>query len=334
MSNALRSNDEWSGRFVLMDDGDQWLVVAVERQNRPFILAIEKDKESALEIGRHLSAERIRSFLPERRYFPGAWDESAQLRSLGAYFDGEVESWYIPENCISPELEARRKYYSEKATSEIAKLVKQRATEAEFPDRITLDVPYRDVECVRKLGSVFNPIRKNWFISRKGPLKPFEKWLPKHIQVEDKFILPGFLPEHTWIRVSYEDEYLAKSFGALYLKERKLWVAPEGCKASNFEPWMKVPSRISPRKSFSTMLLNCGYDPILNQNLKIIVDGNPHRFYVEGDSGKASGEYAIYLENPNPAGWIRNYRTRQLQKWAHGYLGDYRSLMHEKAISF
>lgn len=108
-----------------MDDGDQWIVVAIENQNPPYVLAIEKDEETAFATGRHLSAKCIRFFLPNRRYFPGTWSESAQLRSFGAYFDGAVESWYIPENCVSPKLEARRKHYSEKATAELAKLVKK-----------------------------------------------------------------------------------------------------------------------------------------------------------------------------------------------------------------
>lgn len=325
--------DSWNGRFALLNDGDEWMVNAIDDDKSIRLLAVCASKEEATARGRALAGASLRSLIPSKRWIVGYRDQSKQLLSLGARYDPLYCSWFIPDTLYGERFEKlseRLPRGVKRVLLEQPALVAREAREADFEDRIVLQASAKDARKLKSLGAQYNPIRKTWFISRKGPLRPFLPWLPESIKAEIREDLrsdvEGVLSDPQYLRIPFDDELRARAFGALYVRERDFWVAPAGSMEKDFEEWLRIPCRLSPRLSFSRKLLAFGFDRdrTENRDFQIQPDGQKHRFFVQGDFDRPSGEYSIYL-NENSVGWISNYRTRIFEKWFFPYRGDYRA---------
>lgn len=126
----------------------------------------------------------------------------------------------------------------------------------------------------------------------------------------------------TYLAVPYREKNAAKSLGAKWDKEAKVWYAPEGVDvlASGLAKWLPEqqatqPAEVDPPQvAFAAALQAAGLevkgDPIM--------DGNLHRVPVKGDrGGQTSGAYVGHLEGRCPAGFIQNYRTGERVNWKH-----------------
>lgn len=318
----------WNGRFALLDDDDLWLAYAIGEKQSKILLAAEAVREDAVLAARRMSAACIRSFLPSRRWIVGRREESSDLLQLGARYDSDASSWFIPDNvsgdCLK-KLEAKLPRGPRRFRAALVQHIAASARSAAFHDRLPLEVPFSDRFAVKQLGAQYNAVRKHWFVSRYGPLKPFAKWLPKNVSVDQDFtVLPGFLEGPQFLRVPYDDEFRARDAGAVYCKSKQCWYAPEYSITEDFADWLAVPERISPRKSFFEKLSAMGFDADRSENAAfcILPDGKNHRFFVHGDFQKPSGEYVVFL-NEIPVGWITNYRDNRHSKWVYPHGGDY-----------
>lgn len=324
--------DSWDGRFALMDDGDLWLVHAIGENRSRLLLAAESSREAALKTGRRMASACISAFVPSRRWILGRREEAKQLYSLGARYDPDFSSWFIPETLSGPNLvllEKRLPRGPKRYWQRYAGLVAEEARRSLPQDRIALDVSYRDHFKVKALGAQYSAKRKLWFVSRNGPLDAFAQWIhegPLSHWVEDE--LPDYISGPQYLRVPYDFEFRARDAGALYLKSRKIWIAPEKSLIEDFADWLEIPDRLSPRESFRRKLLEQGFDPARPENAEFTLspDGKKHRFFVKDDFQRPSGEYAIFL-NEIPTGWITNYRTRQYLKWVYPFGGDYEEIL-------
>lgn len=325
--------DSWNGRFALLNDGDEWMVNAIDDDKSIRLLAVCASKEEAVLQGRKLAGASLRLLIPSKRWIIGYKDQSKQLLALGARYDPLYCSWFIPDTLYGERLEKlseRLPRGVKRILFEQPSLVAREAREADFEDRIVLRASGGDVRKLKSLGAQYNPIRKTWFVSRKGPLRPFLPWLPESIKAEIQEDLQsdveGVLPDPQYLRIPFDDELRARALGALYVRERDFWVAPAGSMEEDFAEWLRIPRRLSPRLSFSRRLLAFGFDRDRSENrdFRILPDGEKHRFFVKGDFDRPSGEYCVYL-NENPVGWITNYRNRTFEKWFFPYRGDYRA---------
>ncbi|WP_236718969.1 DUF5710 domain-containing protein, partial [Campylobacter fetus] len=120
----------------------------------------------------------------------------------------------------------------------------------------------------------------------------------------------------TFLYVPFSQKDEAKSAGAKWDKESKMWYAPKGSDLNKLSKWQT--SQIHEENSnsnaideFKVALNNAG----LNIDGEPIMDGKLHRVSVDGDRGnEKSGAYIGYL-NGHPAGYIQNYKAGIKENW-------------------
>ncbi|HFC1449952.1 TPA: zincin-like metallopeptidase domain-containing protein [Neisseria gonorrhoeae] len=243
----------------------------VEEQIRQFLP--EQDKES------------VRVVSDERVYVQIPYADREQAKMLGAKWDKDQKSWYIPEG-VNTALFARWMQPKQEALAEeavpddtpqeeavecqVAAIQQeyQAAKTEEAPaeenaSRVYLAVPYEEKEEAKALGAKWDKANKSWFMeSSNANLPAASKWLPEKQQTQS---MPAMSPV---------EEFADK------LREM-------GCVVANGHPFM---------------------------------DGQKHRIETVGDKkGERSGFYVGHLDG-HPAGYIKNNRTGAEVKWkAKGY---------------
>ena len=45
-----------------------------------------------------------------------------------------------------------------------------------------LEVPYREKDEAKRLGAIWSPGHKKWYVEDKEDLMPFLKWMPDHLR--------------------------------------------------------------------------------------------------------------------------------------------------------
>ena len=341
MSEGDSQKFDWNGALGLIDDGEEWIVNAVHSDRSHHRLAKAATREEAVRIGRSISGAVISTFVPEREWIYGVKEQSSLFRRLGARYDPECTTWYIPEELPGPRrepLEAHYPHGRKLVMDRTVEVVAEAAINAALADRVYLNAGYQEKDRVKALGALYDHRRKKWFVSRTGPLKLFLRWLPPDCAGaggEGEAPVSGVLKDPIFLRVPYDWEILARRKGALYIRSRSAWVAPAGLDEQTFSEWSRIPERRSARMSFTRMLRTVGYDPDReeNQNFRMEPDGKKHRFYVLGDYDRPSGEYSIFL-NSVPSGWLTNYRTGMYRKWVYRFGGDHREFLIRKPCGF
>lgn len=241
--------------------------------------------------------EQIRQFLPEQDkesvrvvsdesvYVQIPYADREQAKMLGAKWDKDQKSWYIPEG-VNTALFARWMQPKQEALAEeavpddtpqeeaverqVAAIQQeyQAAKTEEAPaeenaSRVYLAVPYEEKEEAKALGAKWDKANKSWFMeSSNANLPAASKWLPEKQQTQS---MPAMSPV---------EEFADK------LREM-------GCVVAKGHPFM---------------------------------DGQKHRIETVGDKkGERSGFYVGHLDG-HPAGYIKNNRTGAEVKWkAKGY---------------
>ena len=213
--------------------------------------------------------------------------EKNDARALGARWDKEEKSWYIPEGVNTVLFERWRQEKQEilpeenpadividEQTEQVVKEVQQQQQQekaqepvlGEGVSRVYLAVPFEDKDKAKALGARWDKANKSWFMSSDNPNLNNEvvyKWKPENLPAAADS--PAMTPQ---------EEFAEK------LQEL-------GCIVDKGHPFM---------------------------------DGQKHRIETVGDKkGEKSGFYVGYMDG-HPAGYIKNNRTGQEEKWkAKGY---------------
>lgn len=132
---------------------------------------------------------------------------------------------------------------------------------------------------------------------------------------------PQVSNEKTWLKVPYNQRYLAKAAGAKWDGDAKLWFAPAGTPLSGVSRWMPDPDNIlatqkpmSPQEEFADALQRMGLDL---QGEQPVMDGKIHRVpLLDGPRGKRDGAYKGYLDGL-PAGFIENHASGNRCNWKY-----------------
>ena len=88
-------------------------------------------------------------------------DESAKVKELGAWWDGERKSWYVPKG---------------KDPAPFAKWKRDGKPEKKSGKKTYLNVPYDDREKVKELGAWWDKDKKKWYVPAGRDASPFKKW--------------------------------------------------------------------------------------------------------------------------------------------------------------
>ena len=238
-----------------------------------------------------LVAEQLQPFLPpqsddetvkivsdEKRYVQIPYADKNEAKSLGARWDKEQKSWYIPAGTnaalfarwmqAKPEVvaeEAAPDSMPQDATVEQQAAAVQQERQAirqqqgdQTLERVYLAVPYAERGAAKEQGARWDKANKSWYIASDHPnLSAVAKWLPENQVLQSE---PAMSPQ---------EEFADK------LREL-------GCVVEKGHPFM---------------------------------DGQKHRITTVGDkAGEKSGFYIAYLDG-HPAGYVKNNRTGQEERW-------------------
>lgn len=149
----------------------------------------------------------------------------------------------------------------------------------------------------------------------------FEKiyLLPPSVQnerVNEPLTQPEVVQEKVYLNVPFKEKDEAKSVGAKWDGNYKLWYAPAGTAVDCINKWIPeiapVPTQnMSPAEEFAQTLERAG----LRLDGPPVMDGTIHRVKVDGGkTGSLDGAYCGYL-NDRPNGWFQNHKTGEKAKW-------------------
>jgi hypothetical protein len=104
----------------------------------------------------------------ERIYIHCPMSEKEEAKLLGALWDPERVSWYIPPSRTTDLLKFE-KWLAKEDLENALKLVHNHRT--------YLKCPYEQKDVVKALGANWDPVMRAWYIENITDLTPFERWL-------------------------------------------------------------------------------------------------------------------------------------------------------------
>jgi putative DNA primase/helicase len=121
----------------------------------------------------------IGNTLKENLYLNVPYNEKDEAKSLGAKWDREKQSWYIPE-----ELDRLRflKWLESDITPDNVRQKENQAVKKEF--RQYLVVPYGEREAAKAAGAFWDKAAKSWCAGHEADLNKLRRWLPENILSE------------------------------------------------------------------------------------------------------------------------------------------------------
>jgi antirestriction protein ArdC/phage/plasmid primase-like uncharacterized protein/predicted RNA methylase len=273
----------------------------------------------------------------ERAYINVPFKEKNEAKQLGARWDRQQQSWFIPADADTLPFNK----WLKKAAS-----LEQGFSQAKGSDqapRFELHDPRSDV--IYRFTTASDVIAKadevggNRFL-RLFPGRQFEHinkvdgvW--KHgdgqafkIEGEDRQIKSMTASDRWYLAVPYGERSAAKAAGAKWDKAVKSWYAGPTADMERLQRWSpeNVPGQQEPamsaKEEFAEALKTVG---CIVTGEHPMMDGKKHRISVEGEKfseNAGSGFYVGHLDG-HPAGYIKNNRTGIDIKWkSKGYFLD------------
>lgn len=327
--------------------------------------------------------EQIRQFLPEQDkqsvrvvsdesvYVQIPYADRAQAKMLGAKWDKEEKSWYIPPGVNQ---EPFRKWL-DSAISQAQKVT----TNNPAKEKTFINVPFQEKNDARALGARWDREQKSWYIPEGVNIALFERWMitKSEEKSEEQAISSAHADEENLIKavaaaeeslgqeitrlvqenmteqqraaaqqeyqelkalgardvqseprvylaVPYAEKDEAKSLGAKWDKANKSWfMESSNTNLPAASKWLPEKQQtqsmpaMSPVEEFADKLREMGCVVAKGHPF---MDGQKHRIETVGDKkGERSGFYVGHLDG-HPAGYIKNNRTGAEVKWkAKGY---------------
>lgn len=297
-------------------------------------------------------AEQLQPFLPpqsddetvkivsdEKRYVQIPYADKNEAKALGARWDKEKKSWYIPPGVNQAPFE---KWLNSPVNQAQAVNTTEPAA-----DKILIDVPYREKNDARALGARWDKEQKSWYIPAGTNAALFARWMQAKPEVVAEEAAPDSMPqdaaveqqaaavqqerqairqqqgdqtlERVYLAVPYAERGAAKEQGARWDKANKSWyIASDHPNLSAVAKWLpenqalQSEPAMSPQEEFADKLRELG---CVVEKGHPFMDGQKHRITTVGDkAGEKSGFYIAYLDG-HPAGYVKNNRTGQEERW-------------------
>lgn len=282
---------------------------------------------------------------PERTYIDVPFREKDEAKSLGAKWDKQEKSWFVPAGMDTAAFEKwvpgattqaeeqeqeqepdRDRHELEPDEQEAARIADYE--EAHLDSLMALDAATRSAEqdtSQEDIARLQEQERAGVFEQGKGSAPTSEqaaenvvhaaetKQAAEQAHKSDKI---------TYLAVPFTEKEQAKQAGAKWNKEEKVWYAPPATELSKLAQWLPGNSpvadspAISARDEFKEALKNLGCLPDNDPKERHpIMDGKHHRIPVDGDkSGERSGFYFVHSDG-RPAGFIQNHKTGETLNW-------------------
>jgi N12 class adenine-specific DNA methylase/antirestriction protein ArdC/phage/plasmid primase-like uncharacterized protein len=253
--------------------------------------------------------------------------EKDDAKELGAKWDRQEKSWYVPAGVVLAPFDKWMQKPSEQESSDKMPLETSRFWRQN--SIMALKTMHTDESLAQ------DPEHLETIKANKAELKRLQE---KEAAVQSRYArflerrkentqgqkVP--MQEREYLAVPYGERAAAKAAGAVWDKTAKSWYVGPDANMSKLERWKpdNVPSQqlpaMRPEEEFSEALRSLG---CVVSGEHPIMDGTKHRITVDGDkTSEKSGFYVGHLDG-HPAGYIKNNRTGVDMKWkSKGYALD------------
>ena len=128
---------------------------------------------------------------PERQYINVPYKEKDEAKSLGARWDRQQQSWYVPpgtdaapfakwaQGAATAAVEPRSAQQAPEAQGEAQK-PSQQAQQA----RQYLAVPYEQRNAAKAAGALWDKAAKSWYVGPRADAAKLERWKPENVQAQ------------------------------------------------------------------------------------------------------------------------------------------------------
>ena len=123
----------------------------------------------------------------ERHYINVPYKEKDEAKSLGARWDRQQQSWYVPPGV---ETAPFTKWAQGGATAAVEPRSTQEATQsqatAQKPEqkRQYLAVPYEQRQAAKAAGALWDKAAKSWYAGPRADMAKLEQWKPENVQAQ------------------------------------------------------------------------------------------------------------------------------------------------------
>ncbi|EOV4287847.1 zincin-like metallopeptidase domain-containing protein [Escherichia coli] len=123
----------------------------------------------------------------ERHYINVPYKEKDEAKSLGARWDRQQQSWYMPPGVDTAPF---AKWAQGAATAAVEPRSTQEATQsqasAQKPEqkRQYLAVPYEQRQAAKAAGALWDKAAKSWYVGPRGDMAKLQRWLPDNVPTQ------------------------------------------------------------------------------------------------------------------------------------------------------
>jgi len=124
---------------------------------------------------------------PEKIYINVPYAEKDQAKTLGARWDKQEQSWYVPVGIDFSNFEK----WSHRNTGTEEHHTKEIRTEEAIDSRRYLAVPYEDRQAAKDAGALWDKHAKSWYVDAHADTSKLQSWLPENVaSQQDPAITP------------------------------------------------------------------------------------------------------------------------------------------------
>ena len=128
---------------------------------------------------------------PERKHINVPFSEKEQAKALGAKWDRQEQSWYVPAN-VDPNPFAKWSREAVKAAVAAPEAQALAVTKKAVQERHYLAVPYGEHVAAKAAGALWDKAAKSWYAGPKADIAKLERWKPENVQAQQG---PAMTPE-------------------------------------------------------------------------------------------------------------------------------------------
>jgi len=121
----------------------------------------------------------------EREYINVPYKEKNEAKGLGARWDRQQQSWYVPAGVDSAPF---AKWKQEGAATEGQQT--QQAQQAQPQQREYLAVPYEQRNEAKAAGARWDKVAKSWYVGPNADRAALERWKPENVTEQDPAMTP------------------------------------------------------------------------------------------------------------------------------------------------
>lgn len=289
----------------------------------------------------------------DRVYVNIPYTDRQEARKLGADFDKDAKSWFVPPGADAAAITAKWPVHNPEETRNRQEAKQtERVSRQEPENRTYINVPRAEKDEAKQLGARWDRDAVSWYVPANVDPEPLTAKWPQHTpapqqrqesaqdqdqQQERQAAQQPEKKERKYLVVPFQEKDAAKKAGAFFDTDAKKWYAGPKADMEKLSKWLpenqtSIEPTLSSKEEFAAVLKSVG---AVVDGDHPVMDGAAKRIAVDGDKGAEKSGFYVGHSDGRPSGYVKNNRTQEEVKWAaKGYTLDNaeKKALQEKAV--